>query len=78
MSVIQELKNEFEITWNRYLISVLYLTFEIAHLLYLVSSSARSTRRAQKTFILLTEFFGCELDKSVEKQVGRLMVDLVA
>ncbi|XP_058817807.1 uncharacterized protein LOC131681113 [Topomyia yanbarensis] len=69
VSIIYELNKEFSITLSRYFNSIFYLCFEFIHLLCLVSACALTVRRAEKTLILLNEFFETDVDIAVDESL---------
>ncbi|XP_062556488.1 uncharacterized protein LOC134221297 isoform X2 [Armigeres subalbatus] len=69
VSAILELKNEFSINIHRYINSILYLLFEIVHIIYLVSAAELAKKRGEKTIIHLNEFFETDVADSVTRKI---------
>ncbi|XP_055543747.1 uncharacterized protein LOC129729261 [Wyeomyia smithii] len=77
VSTSQQLRHEFTITLNRYFNSFLYLAFELIHLVCLVSASALSARRAEKTLLYLNEFFETEVAPRIDENIQTFTIGLL-
>ncbi|XP_053690727.1 uncharacterized protein LOC128739274 [Sabethes cyaneus] len=77
VSLSQQFRSEFIISPNRYFNSILYLCFELVHLVCLVSASELSVRRAEKTLLYLNEFFETDVEPAVDKNIQTFTIGLL-